>query len=95
MADKIYEHDIGTAIKLNSGENLTGYTVLEIHYLKPDGTEGIWTATGVDITKGQFITTTSGDLTPVGTWKVKLYLAIPAWRGFGKTVEMKVYDKWS
>lgn len=95
MADKIYEYDIGTKIKLNSGEDLAGYTVLEIHYLKPDGTEGIWIASGIETTKGQYITTTSGDLTPNGTWKVKLYLEIPEWCGFGETVEMKVYDKWS
>ena len=93
--NKIYEYHIGTEIKLDAGEDLAGNTVLEIHYLKPDGTEGIWTATNVETTKARYITTTSGDLSPNGTWKVKIYVELPSWRGFGETVEMKVYDKWS
>ena len=95
MTDKIYENDIGTEIKLDSGEDLTGYTVLEIHYLKPNGTEGVWQASQVETTKGRYITTTSGDLSPNGTWLVKLKLAIPDWSGYGETVEMRVYEKWT
>ena len=95
MTNKIYERDIGTEIKLNSGEDLVGYTVLEIHYLKPDGTEGIWDATNVETTKARYVTVVSGDLMPEGTWKVKLYVELPTWKGYGETVEMKVYDKWS
>ena len=95
MTDKIYENDIGTEIKLNAGTSLVGYSILEIHYLKPDGTEGIWMASNVETTKASFITTTSGDLSPNGTWKVKIYTVLPDGTWFGETVEMKIYDKWS
>jgi len=94
--NKIYESDIGTEIKLDAGETLVGYSVLEIHYLKPDRvTEGIWLASNVEETKARYITTTSGDLSPNGTWHVKIYVVLSGWRGFGETVEMKVYDKWA
>jgi len=97
--NKVYENDIGTEIKLNAGTSLAGHTVLEIHYLKPDGAggwvEGIWTATDVETTKAQFITTASGDLSPNGNWKVKIYADLPSGTWWGETVEMKVYDKWS
>ena len=95
MADKIYEYDIGTEIKLDSTEDLTGYNVLQIHYLKPDGTEGYWEAQHVETTKARYVTTTSGDLTPNGVWKLQLYVDIPTWRGRGETVEMRVWEKWS
>lgn len=93
--NKIYEYDIGTEVKLNAGSSLDGYTVLEIHYLKPNGTEGIWNASQVESTKAQYISA-SGDLTPNGKWKVKIWVVISgegSW--WGETVEMPVYDKWS
>ena len=92
---KVYEYDVGTEIKLNAGTSLDGYSVLEIHYLKPGNVEGIWTATQVETTKGRYITI-SGDLTPNGPWKLKLHVVFSGggeW--WGNTVDMPVYDKWS
>lgn len=91
---RVYEYDIGTEIKLDAGSSLAGYSVLQIHYLKPDGTEGYWDATQVETTKGRYISA-SGDLSPNGVWKLKLYVVLSGWQGFGNTVEMPVYDKWS
>ena len=92
---KVYEYDIGTEIKLDAGTDLTGYQILEIHYLKEDGTEGIWSASHVETTKARYITA-SGDITPNGKWKLKIFVVMSGGdQWFGNTVEMPVYDKWS
>ena len=93
MTDKVYKNDIGTAIILDTTENITTQTELKILYQKPSGLEGYWDASVFDTTKARYITT-SGDLNEKGLWYLQVYLEIPNWRGYGETVEMYVYDQW-
>ena len=94
MTDKVYKNDIGTAIILDTTENITAQTVLKILYQKPSGTVGEWAATVFQTTKARYVTI-SGDLNEKGLWYLQIYLEIPAWKGYGETVEMYVYDQWN
>ena len=94
MTDKVYKNDIGTAIILDTTEDISTQTTLKILYMKPSGTEGEWIATVYDTTKAKYVTT-SGDLSEKGLWYLQVYLELPSWKGYGETVEMMVYDQWN
>ena len=93
MTDKVYRNDIGTAIILDTTENITTQTDLRILYQKPSGLTGQWTAAVFETTKARYVTI-SGDLDEKGLWYLQVYLEIPQWKGYGETVEMYVYDQW-
>jgi len=93
MTDKVYKNDIGTAIILDTTEDIQAQTELKILYQKPSGVEGYWDGSVVETTKVRYVTI-SGDLDESGLWYLQVYLAIPDWRGYGETVEMKVYNQW-
>ncbi len=62
-------------IERDTGINLTGATLLQIRYIKPDGlTKGSWTATA-DGTIVWYKTTTT-DIDQWGIWKVQAYVEI-------------------
>ena len=74
----IYQNDI-TEIRLNTGIDLDGATVLKMKVLKPSGTEVEWTATryvdddGVETSYITY-TTLSTDLNELGTYVVHSYI---------------------
>ena len=93
MTDKVYKNDVGTAIILDTTEDISTQTVLKILYKKPSGTEGEWTGAVYQTTKARYITV-SGDLSEKGLWYLQVYVELPSWKGYGETVEMFVYDQW-
>jgi hypothetical protein len=91
MTNKIFVGDVGTDIILDAGEDITAQTTLLIKYKKPSGLTGSWSATVYQTTKGKY-TTVSGDLDESGTWKLQLYVVLPAWSGHGEVAKLPVYD---
>jgi hypothetical protein len=87
---KTYLNDIGTEIILDSGEDISGQTTLEIKYKKPEGDTGTWTASVYNTNYAKY-TTVDGDLDEIGTWTVQIYVVLPSWTGHGEAAQFKVY----
>jgi hypothetical protein len=90
--NKVYVNDTGTKIRLNAASDISTQTVLKIDWKKPDNTEGSWDATLEGTTYACYITE-DGDLDQAGIWKLQIYVEMPAWKGHGETVSMKVYEE--
>ena len=81
MLPFVFLNDIGTLIRVDVGSDITGATVHEIKYIKPDGTTDSWDAT-VSTQYLQY-TTVDGDLDQVGEWKIQALVttASGTWHG--------------
>lgn len=88
---KVYVGDISTKIRLDAGVDITEATVLEIHYTKPDGTKGVWTALPEDSNYGYYLTV-DGDLDENGVWEVQLYVELGGWKGHGEITSFSVFE---
>jgi hypothetical protein len=98
---KIYVGQTRLRITLETQADLTDADVFEIKYIKPDATEGSWTATCDDLPKGEiyfesFVTTT---LDVSGIWRFWAYIT---WSGSsagedesvpGEAFELRVYNE--
>ena len=93
---KIYVGQTRLRITLETKADLTDADVFEIKYIKPDATEGSWTATCDDLPGGEIYTTT---LDVAGTWRFWAYIT---WSGSsaaedevvpGETFELRVYNE--
>ena len=84
----IHAGDVGTKITLHLGEDLTLATLLEIHYRKPSGTLGKWTA----IAEGESMSyiTQAGDVDEPGLWTLNARVALPDWSGFSTQTTLSV-----
>ena len=91
MADKVYKGDVGTRIKLDTGQNLSAATTLRIVYEKPNGERGYWTASAIETTK-LYYDTQAGNLDVDGDWTIQAFVSLPTWTGYGESVTMTVYD---
>lgn len=66
---------IGFTVAIDVGFDVSGYDTYEIHYKKPDGTVGTWTATLTGQTILAYTTQASSDLDVVGIWELHAYVA--------------------
>lgn len=93
--NKIYLGDIGLAIVLDVGEDITGATGAKMIVKKPDGTIVEWDAevhTVSDETRYVRYYTQAGDLDQKGRYRVQAYLTLSGWTGRGETATFRVYD---
>jgi len=69
---KIYSGQTDLTIKLQTNKDLTGVTSTKILYRKPNGVEGEFNATVIDIPKGiiQYVVSSATDFENVGRWTV-------------------------
>lgn len=96
MANKIYVGDIGTAIVLNLGVDLSEATNVELHVQKPDGTIAVWPASTYTMNQlPNFVrhVTVKDDLNLVGKYKVQAHATIGGWTGHSETVQFVVYEE--
>jgi hypothetical protein len=80
--------DIGTVIQADTGESLSGGSGAVLHYRKPSGTTGSWSAT-IDGNKITY-TTLASDLDEVGVWTFQGYVVLSAWTGRTETFSESV-----
>ena len=66
---------IGKKIVLRVGMDISGASVLRIHYEKPSGTKGSWTATA-ESARSISHTLAASDLDEAGVWKVQPYAVV-------------------
>ena len=90
---KIYKNDIGTKIILDAGCDISAATVLKMMYSKPGAkrVKGEWVASA-EGTDSVYYVTQANDLNVSGNWQIQLYIETPTWKGYGETVNFKVYD---
>jgi len=76
-------------IKLDCVNDISGATSPKIHYKKPDGTIGSWTATVVSDRYLQYQITT-GQLDQAGKWLFQAGLTVGSWSGYGETAAVVI-----
>ncbi len=89
---KIYKGDVGQKIILDTDQDISEATLLQIKYKKPDATTGTWTATltGID---SAYYTTVENDLDQTGNWEIQLYVELGGAKIHGTIVSFHVYKK--
>lgn len=93
MANRPFIGDIGTAIIVNTKEDLTTATLIELKVKKPSGTEVVWPGTIYELTKIRYIIQ-EGDFNESGEYQIQAYVVFPAWEGLGETSKFMVFAKW-
>jgi hypothetical protein len=84
---KHYVGEVGTSIVLDTGIALAGATVIQIKYLKPDGTTGYWSASIVDSTKVSY-TLAANNIDQAGTWAFQSYVEVSGGKWTGETTQI-------
>ena len=93
MADKVFVGDVGTAIILDCGEDVSGGSNPRIAYQKPSyesGASGEWVAEVYQSNYLKYVTV-DGDLDEAGDYRVQAKLTLSGWTGRGETALFKVY----
>lgn len=82
MGDVFNTQSLLTIVIETGYASLSGATVKQIHYLKPDGTKGQWNATvsGTQLTHA----VTGSDIDQAGNWQFQAYIEVGGLLGFGK-----------
>lgn len=91
MSKKTYVGDVGTEIILDAKTDISLQTTLEIHYEKPSGITGEWTAAVDNENFARYVTQVD-DLDEAGVWRFRIYIILPTWTGYGEEDQTKVYD---
>jgi len=88
MIPYVFLNDIGTLIRVDVGSDVTGATIKQIKYIKPDGDSGNWDAT----VNGQYLeyTTVDGDLDQEGEWIVQAKVAVTGGTWHGEITRFEV-----
>jgi long-subunit fatty acid transport protein len=92
---KVYVGDVGTEIKVDMQESMSGATDITFEVKKPSGEEKTWSGVEIVETTKLKYTIQSGDLDVSGTYKVQPKLTLGAWIGKGYTVSFRVYEKYT
>lgn len=92
---KIYQHALGIEVRLNTKQDLSTATALEIHVYRPDETETIWPAAQYGATQIVVYVTDVGDLDQIGKYRLQ---AFGRWgqrsEHLGETVILEVFPKY-
>jgi len=88
---RVFKGDIGTKIKLNSGQDISSASKIQIRFKKPGGTKGVWAAVLEGTQYGYYILK-SGDMDENGVWEVQLYVEIDNWKGYGEIATFTAYE---
>lgn len=91
--DRVHKGDIGRKIIMDAGEDLTDATVIQLKYVKPDGTTGYWSGSRQSLQYAFYITQAEDDLDQVGKWLVQLYVEIDSSKIHGKMESFQVYKR--
>lgn len=91
MADKIYKGDIGTALNINTGADISAATEHNLKVKKPDGTETTW-STSIYQTYYLRHISDSGTFDQAGVYHLQAYVVIAGQSWRGETVEIEVFD---
>lgn len=88
---RVFVGDINTKIKLDVGTDISSALKIEIHYKKPNGDIGKWSAV-LEGTDYIYYLTKSDDLDENGVWEVQAYIEFSTWKGHGEITSFSVYE---
>ena len=98
MANKYYVGDT-PLIRLDCVSNITGAINPRIHYKKPDGTSGFWSASIENDDETGFgryvyyqVPSGINVLDQAGDWKFQAHMTVGVWTGYGETVVQRIYE---
>lgn len=94
LPDKVYVGDVGTAVVLDSGVDLSAAVSLSIAARKPDGTSVLWSAVAAETTKVRH-DIVAGELDQPGVWWVHAKIALPSGSWTGREVAIRVYQPYA
>ena len=82
--------DIGTKIRFNVQEDISGASVLKLKYRKPNGTVGEWDANVYNSTYAEYMTVSATELDIGGAWSIQVNVEMPGWKGHSEIKEFLV-----
>jgi len=85
----VYNEQTMFKLTLNTHIDLTGATVTDIKYVKPNGVTGEWNGTVVEGTKIEY-QVTHGDLDDVGLWKFQAVVIRNGETGLGEIKQVQI-----
>jgi len=91
---KHYVGEVGTAVILDCGQDITSATNVSIAVKKPDGTKVTWVATVYNTRYLRHITITN-DLDQSGLYELQSVLTLGSWTGRGETTNFVVFDNFA
>lgn len=86
----VYKNDSDVQIILETGQTITGASVMRIKYRRPDGVASYWTATESGTTAITY-TTDEDDLCVAGDWQLQAYVE-NTWKRHGLVCRLRVED---
>lgn len=92
---KVYVGDVGTEIKVDMQESMSGASNRTFEVKKPSGEEKTWSGVEIVETTKLKYTIQDGDLDVPGIYRIQPKLTIGAWIGKGYTVSFRVYEKYT
>lgn len=87
----VFVGDTGTALVLDTGQNLASATSVSIEAKKPSGTAVSWTGAVFESTKVRFVTL-AGTFDEPGLWRLQARVVLPSGTWRGESVLLRVYD---
>jgi len=90
MSD-LFVGDVGTVVTVETSNDLSAATLLELHVRKPSGAGVTWAGALADTTKIQY-TILAGDFDEAGSWSLQAYVESPDWTGLGDTATFIVKE---
>lgn len=91
MANHVYKNEVGLAIILDCGQDVSAATGIKIKVKKPNNTEVEWDANVYNTNYIRYITQTN-DLDLAGNYDLQSYMTLGSWTGFGDTARLPVKD---
>jgi len=99
MANKMYQGDVGTILRVNTNIDLSGHTESStyLNIKLPSGTEIIWDLEVEGSLEDGILyhTCEYGDLEQAGTYTGQVYVTFGANHWLGETFTFRVYESWA
>ncbi len=91
---KVYVGDTGTAIVLDTLQDITAASLAAIEVRKPNGTLLTWTGAVYETTKVRFVTLAE-TLDVPGEWAMQAKVTTPGGSWLGEVARLQVYARFS
>ena len=88
---RVYAGTTLTLFKFHLGDDITGYTLAELLYKKPDATTGTLTPTAIHEKRLDW-SPGIGDLDQHGTWEFQAKVTMPTGVVWGEKIEYEIYE---
>ena len=89
LPSRFYQGDVGTALIVDTCNDITTATVTNLLVQKPDLSMVTWVGTVFETTKIRY-TIQAGDFDQAGEYRLQSYVEMPSWVGRGDTAIFKV-----